>query len=43
MLGGYEDNVPKNIEFHKGDCCDFEKIKNYERCRRCLSLCSNCS
>ena len=27
MLGGYEDNVPKNIEFHKGDCCDFEKIK----------------
>ena len=27
MLGGYEDNVPKNIEFHKADCCDFEKIK----------------
>ena len=27
MLGGYEDNVPKNIEFHKGDCCDHEKIK----------------
>ena len=27
MLGGYEDNVPKNIEFHKGDCCDFEKIQ----------------
>ena len=28
MLGGYEDNVPKNIEFHKGDCCDFEKVKS---------------
>ena len=27
MLGGYDDNVPKKIEFHKGDCCDFEKIK----------------
>ena len=30
MLGGYEDNVPKNIEFHKGDCCDFEKVKSIE-------------
>ena len=28
MLGGYDDNVPKNIEFHKGDCCDFPKIKS---------------
>ena len=28
MLGGYEDNVPKNVEFHKIDCCDFESIKN---------------
>ncbi len=28
MLGGYEDNVPKNIEFHEGDCCDNEKIKS---------------
>ena len=28
MLGGYEDNVPKNIQFHKGDCCDYEKIKS---------------
>jgi UDP-glucose 4-epimerase len=27
MLGGYEDNVPKNIEFHNADCCDYEKIK----------------
>tara|TARA_A100001011_G_scaffold210001_1_gene218262 strand:- start:3074 stop:4087 length:1014 start_codon:yes stop_codon:yes gene_type:complete len=27
MMGGYEDNVPKNIEFHKIDCCDLEKIK----------------
>ena len=28
MLGGYEDNVPKKIQFHKIDCCDFEKIKS---------------
>ena len=28
MLGGYDDNVPKNIEFHKIDCCDLDKIKN---------------
>ena len=27
MLGGYEDNIPNNIEFHKSDCCDFEKMK----------------
>ena len=31
MLGGYEDNVPKDIEFHKGDCCDFEKMKSIMR------------
>ena len=28
MLGGYEDNVPQNIEFHKLDCCNFEKVKS---------------
>lgn len=28
MIGGYEDNVPSNIEFYKYDCCDFKKI-NY--------------
>ena len=28
MLGGYEDNIPKKIQFHKIDCCDFEKIKS---------------
>jgi hypothetical protein len=28
MLGGYDDNIPKNVEFHEGDCCDFEKIKS---------------
>ncbi len=27
MLGGYEDNISKDIEFHKMDCCDFQKIK----------------
>ena len=27
MTGGYEDNICKNIEFHKIDCCNFEEIK----------------
>ena len=27
MIGGYEDNIPKNIKFHNIDCCDFEKVK----------------
>ena len=28
MIGGYEDNVPKNIKFQNIDCCISEKIKN---------------
>ena len=28
MMGGYADNVPKNIKFHKIDCCDLDKIKD---------------
>ena len=31
MIGGYEDNIPKNIEFHKIDCCDFDKVKEIMR------------
>tara|TARA_Y100001970_G_scaffold294139_1_gene447425 strand:- start:546 stop:1547 length:1002 start_codon:yes stop_codon:yes gene_type:complete len=27
MIGGYADNVPKNIEFHKIDCCDLGEVK----------------
>ena len=27
MMGGYEDNINKNIEFHKLDCCDLSKIQ----------------
>ena len=27
MAGGYLDNIPKKIDFHNIDCCDFEKIK----------------
>ena len=27
MMGGYQDNIPKEIEFHNIDCCDFEKVK----------------
>jgi UDP-glucose 4-epimerase len=27
MIGGYEDNVPKNIKFHKIDCCDLKKVQ----------------
>ena len=27
MIGGYEDNIPKLVEFHKIDCCDLNKVK----------------
>ena len=27
MIGGYKDNIPKEIEFHDIDCCDFQKIQ----------------
>ena len=27
MVGGYKDNIPKDIEFHDVDCCDFQKNK----------------
>ena len=26
MIGGYKDNVPKNIEFFNYDCCDLKKM-----------------
>ena len=29
MIGGYEDNIPKKITFHKNDCCDYEKMNSY--------------
>ena len=28
FIGGYEDNVSKHIEFHKVDCCDFNKLNS---------------
>ena len=28
MIGGYEDNVPKNITFNNIDCCDFKKVQS---------------
>ena len=28
MIGGYKDNIPKNIKFHQFDCCDLEKVKS---------------
>ncbi len=28
LLGGYEDNVPVGVEFHKADSRDFEKMKS---------------
>ena len=31
MLGGYKDNIPKNITFYEIDCCDFEKVKETMR------------
>ena len=27
MMGGYQDNVPKEIEFHKIDCCDLPNVQ----------------
>ena len=27
MIGGYQDNIPKNIEFHNFDCCELKKVK----------------
>ena len=27
MMGGYEDNIPKNIKFFNFDCCDLKKMK----------------
>ena len=27
MIGGYEDNIPQNITFHKNDCCNYEKLR----------------
>ena len=27
MMGGYKDNVPKEIEFYNFDCCDLNKMK----------------
>ena len=26
LIGGTLDNIPKNLEFHKIDCCDFQKL-----------------
>ena len=28
MIGGYRDNVPKNIEFYEIDCCNLNKVKD---------------
>ncbi|MFL2889637.1 MAG: NAD-dependent epimerase/dehydratase family protein [Pelagibacteraceae bacterium] len=27
MIGGYSDNVPKNIKFHKIDCCNLKDVQ----------------
>jgi UDP-glucose 4-epimerase len=27
LIGGYEDNIPKNIKFFNYDCCDLDKMK----------------
>ena len=31
MMGGYKDNVPKNIEFFNYDCCDLNLMKKVTR------------
>ena len=43
MLGGYKDNVPKKITFHKIDCCEFKEVQKIIKDIGRLSLCSNCS
>ncbi len=41
MSGGYEDNVPKNVEFYNMDCCDLKKMtdimKNVEVVYHCAA------
>ena len=41
MMGGYKDNVPKNIEFYKMDCCNLKKMnkimKNVDVVYHCAS------
>jgi len=27
MIGGYEDNIPNKVDFHRIDCCDLKKVK----------------
>ena len=27
MMGGYKDNIPKNIDFFNFDCCNLKKMK----------------
>ena len=26
VIGGYTDNIPKNIKFHNIDCCDLDQV-----------------
>ena len=26
MIGGYKDNIPKNIKFFEFDCCNLKKV-----------------
>ena len=26
MIGGYKDNIPKNVDFFNVDCCDLKKM-----------------
>ena len=28
MIGGYKDNIPKNIKFYNYDCCDYKNINS---------------
>lgn len=31
LAGGYEDNIPEGIEFHRADCNDWEKMRELSR------------
>ena len=43
MLGGYQDNVPKNIEFHNVDCCDFNKVSSLMKGVDVVYHCADCA
>jgi UDP-glucose 4-epimerase len=38
LVGGYEDNIPEGVAFHRADCNDFDKMREPPRRARRLLL-----